>query len=151
MDLLAYSTIIPVIPFQLQRLGYSETSSSALTGWLLFAYVSHSPSPQKPLFLTIIFELLSHSDSYYVSSRNLKNASILNISSYPSNCLFIRDLPLSAVIYDNRYHFIDRLNNPLHGGSCVLCHGGSSRHPRSQLFIRVDSRYGTNVRKHTIS
>ncbi|KAI6005059.1 MFS general substrate transporter [Pisolithus orientalis] len=35
-DLLVYSIIIPVIPFQLQRLQYK--SVSALTGWLLCAY-----------------------------------------------------------------------------------------------------------------
>ncbi|KAG8759497.1 hypothetical protein FRC14_005785 [Serendipita sp. 396] len=36
VDLLVYSIIIPVIPFRLQQLGYSNPS--ALTGWLLFAY-----------------------------------------------------------------------------------------------------------------
>jgi DHA1 family solute carrier family 18 vesicular amine transporter 1/2 len=36
-DLLAYSIIIPVIPFQLERLKYHKVS--ALTGWLLCAYV----------------------------------------------------------------------------------------------------------------
>lgn len=35
-DLLVYSSIIPVIPFQLQHLHYNGVS--ALTGWLLFAY-----------------------------------------------------------------------------------------------------------------
>ncbi|KAF8665112.1 hypothetical protein AX16_000579 [Volvariella volvacea WC 439] len=35
-DLLVYSIIIPVMPFQLERLGYSNVSS--LAGWLLFAY-----------------------------------------------------------------------------------------------------------------
>ncbi|KAF8446288.1 MFS general substrate transporter [Boletus edulis BED1] len=35
-DLLVYSIIIPVIPFQLERLGFH--SVSARTGWLLFAY-----------------------------------------------------------------------------------------------------------------
>ncbi|KAJ6519322.1 major facilitator superfamily domain-containing protein [Mycena sanguinolenta] len=35
-DLLVYSIIVPVMPFQLERLGYH--SVSALTGWLLFAY-----------------------------------------------------------------------------------------------------------------
>ncbi|KAJ7151523.1 MFS general substrate transporter [Mycena filopes] len=35
-DLLVYSIIIPVMPFQLERLGFH--SVSALTGWLLFAY-----------------------------------------------------------------------------------------------------------------
>ena len=37
-DLLVYSIIIPVIPFQLEKLGYSDIS--ALTGWLLFCYAS---------------------------------------------------------------------------------------------------------------
>jgi hypothetical protein len=36
-DMLVYSTVIPVFPFQLERLGYSHVSS--LVGWLLFAYV----------------------------------------------------------------------------------------------------------------
>ncbi|KAL4068371.1 major facilitator superfamily domain-containing protein [Scleroderma yunnanense] len=36
-DLLVYSSIIPVIPFQLEHLNY--TNVSALTGWLLCAYV----------------------------------------------------------------------------------------------------------------
>jgi DHA1 family solute carrier family 18 vesicular amine transporter 1/2 len=36
-DLLVYSIIIPVLPFQLERLSYHQVS--ALTGWLLFAYV----------------------------------------------------------------------------------------------------------------
>ncbi|KAF5337175.1 hypothetical protein D9611_003430 [Ephemerocybe angulata] len=36
IDLLVYSIIIPVIPFQLEHLGYENVS--ALTGWLLFAY-----------------------------------------------------------------------------------------------------------------
>ncbi|KAJ7923010.1 major facilitator superfamily domain-containing protein [Mycena leptocephala] len=35
-DLLVYSIIVPVMPFQLERLGYHAVS--ALTGWLLFAY-----------------------------------------------------------------------------------------------------------------
>lgn len=37
-DLTAYSIIIPVVPFQLEKLGYSSVST--LTAWLLFAYVS---------------------------------------------------------------------------------------------------------------
>jgi hypothetical protein len=36
-DFLVYSIIIPVIPFHLQDLGYSEVSS--LVGYLLVAYV----------------------------------------------------------------------------------------------------------------
>ena len=36
-DLLVYSSIIPVIPFQLQHLHYNHVA--ALTGWLLCAYV----------------------------------------------------------------------------------------------------------------
>ncbi|KAM5534344.1 hypothetical protein V8D89_011937 [Ganoderma adspersum] len=35
-DTLVYSMIVPVIPFRLQDLGYSDVSS--LVGWLLFAY-----------------------------------------------------------------------------------------------------------------
>ena len=35
--MLVYSAVIPVFPFQLERLGYSRVSS--LVGWLLFAYV----------------------------------------------------------------------------------------------------------------
>jgi hypothetical protein len=47
-DFLIYSTIIPVMPFHLRALGYSELS--ALVGYLLFAYVRPcrlfvSPSP----------------------------------------------------------------------------------------------------------
>jgi hypothetical protein len=41
-DLLVYSIIIPVMPFQLERLGYHNVS--ALTGWLLCAYV-RPPTP----------------------------------------------------------------------------------------------------------
>lgn len=41
-DLLIYSIIIPVVPFQLERLKYH--SVSALTGWLLCAYVRPSSS-----------------------------------------------------------------------------------------------------------
>lgn len=36
-DLLVYSIVIPVLPFQLERLGYSNISG--LVGWLLFGYV----------------------------------------------------------------------------------------------------------------
>jgi hypothetical protein len=36
-DFLIYSTIIPVMPFHLRDLGYSELS--ALVGYLLFTYV----------------------------------------------------------------------------------------------------------------
>ncbi|TEB39101.1 MFS general substrate transporter [Coprinellus micaceus] len=39
IDLLVYSIIIPVIPFQLEQLGYDGVSG--LAGWLLFAYTSH--------------------------------------------------------------------------------------------------------------
>ena len=46
-DLLVYSIIIPVMPFQLERLGYH--SVSALTGWLLSTYVSRPSSPQHSL------------------------------------------------------------------------------------------------------
>ncbi|KAK0494218.1 major facilitator superfamily domain-containing protein [Armillaria luteobubalina] len=35
-DLLVYSMVIPVVPFQLEELGYKHPAS--LTGWLLFAY-----------------------------------------------------------------------------------------------------------------
>ncbi|KAK0457110.1 MFS general substrate transporter [Desarmillaria tabescens] len=35
-DLLVYSMVIPVVPFQLEDLGYKDVAS--LTGWLLFAY-----------------------------------------------------------------------------------------------------------------
>ncbi|PBK99944.1 MFS general substrate transporter [Armillaria gallica] len=35
-DLLVYSMVIPVLPFQLEELGYKHPAS--LTGWLLFAY-----------------------------------------------------------------------------------------------------------------
>ncbi|PBK69466.1 MFS general substrate transporter [Armillaria solidipes] len=35
-DLLVYSIVIPVVPFQLEELGYKHPAS--LTGWLLFAY-----------------------------------------------------------------------------------------------------------------
>ncbi|KIY62829.1 MFS general substrate transporter [Cylindrobasidium torrendii FP15055 ss-10] len=35
-DLIVYSIIVPVIPFQLEKLGY--TSVSSLTGWLMFTY-----------------------------------------------------------------------------------------------------------------
>lgn len=38
VDLLVYSIIIPVLPFQLERLGYRGVSG--LVGWLLFSYVS---------------------------------------------------------------------------------------------------------------
>lgn len=38
-DALVYSIVIPVLPFQLERLGYDHVSG--LTGWLLFAYVRH--------------------------------------------------------------------------------------------------------------
>ncbi|KAG8803067.1 hypothetical protein FRC16_007389 [Serendipita sp. 398] len=43
VDLLVYSIIIPVIPFRLQQLGYSNPS--ALTGWLLFAYRFSNTTP----------------------------------------------------------------------------------------------------------
>jgi hypothetical protein len=36
-DFLIYSIIIPVMPFHLQALGYTDVS--ALVGYLLFAYV----------------------------------------------------------------------------------------------------------------
>ncbi|KJA29370.1 hypothetical protein HYPSUDRAFT_32786 [Hypholoma sublateritium FD-334 SS-4] len=36
VDLTVYSIIIPVMPFQLERLGYTDVSS--LTGWLLFSF-----------------------------------------------------------------------------------------------------------------
>ncbi|THU82496.1 MFS general substrate transporter [Dendrothele bispora CBS 962.96] len=35
-DMLVYTIIVPVLPFQLQRLGYHGVSG--LTGWLLFAF-----------------------------------------------------------------------------------------------------------------
>ena len=36
-DTLAYSIILPIIPFQLERMGYRDVPSRV--GWLLFAYV----------------------------------------------------------------------------------------------------------------
>lgn len=48
-DLLVYSIIIPVLPFQLERLSYHKVSS--LTGWLLCAYVSS---------ITILINPLTH-------------------------------------------------------------------------------------------
>ena len=38
VDMLVYSIVIPVLPFQLEHLGYNDVS--ALVGWLLFSYVS---------------------------------------------------------------------------------------------------------------
>ena len=38
-DFLIYSIIIPVMPFHLQALGYSESEIPTLVGYLLFAYV----------------------------------------------------------------------------------------------------------------
>jgi hypothetical protein len=37
-DLLIYSLVVPVVPFQLESLGYTGVSN--LVGWLLFAFVS---------------------------------------------------------------------------------------------------------------
>ena len=37
MDSMVYSVVISVMPFQLERLGYTNVSS--LTGWLLFSFV----------------------------------------------------------------------------------------------------------------
>ncbi len=48
MDLLVYSIIIPVLPFQLERLGYNGVSG--LVGWLLFGYVC---THYKPLLLYV--------------------------------------------------------------------------------------------------
>ncbi|KAF8973801.1 major facilitator superfamily domain-containing protein [Flammula alnicola] len=56
VDLLVYSIIIPVMPFQLERLGY--TGVAALTGWLLFAYASFLP-PCASLLATIPIAMLS--------------------------------------------------------------------------------------------
>lgn len=42
-DFLIYSIIIPVMPFHLQALGYSEIS--VLVGYLLFAYVRRRRFP----------------------------------------------------------------------------------------------------------
>ena len=39
-DLLVYTIVIPVLPFQLERLGYNNVSG--LVGWLLFGYVCRS-------------------------------------------------------------------------------------------------------------
>lgn len=39
-DLIVYSIIVPVIPFELEHLGYSDVST--LTGWLMFSYVRSS-------------------------------------------------------------------------------------------------------------
>ncbi|TEB33405.1 MFS general substrate transporter [Coprinellus micaceus] len=47
IDLLVYSIIIPVIPFQLEKLGYEGVSG--LAGWLLFAYVSSVPFATFPI------------------------------------------------------------------------------------------------------
>ncbi len=55
VDLLVYSIIIPVIPFQLEKLGYSNIS--ALTGWLLFCYASP------------IYDMLARLVSRYYASR----------------------------------------------------------------------------------
>ncbi|KAH8120525.1 MFS general substrate transporter, partial [Phellopilus nigrolimitatus] len=60
-DLLIYSVIIPVLPFQLEKLGYS--SVSALTAWLLFSY---------SVGLVIFSPILSwFSERYYVRSSPL--------------------------------------------------------------------------------
>ncbi|KDR85264.1 hypothetical protein GALMADRAFT_52881 [Galerina marginata CBS 339.88] len=52
VDLLVYSTIIPVMPFHLEQLGYSNVA--ALTGWLLFAYASSFPKSALTLFFTVL-------------------------------------------------------------------------------------------------
>ena len=43
-DLLVYSIVIPVLPFQLENLGYENVSG--LVGWLLFGYVCRESCPQ---------------------------------------------------------------------------------------------------------
>jgi len=39
VDLLAHTILVPVLPFQLERLGYSNVS--VWTGWLFFCYSSY--------------------------------------------------------------------------------------------------------------
>lgn len=55
IDMIIYSIIIPVVPFQLEHLGY--TGISALSGWLLFAYVSNLLCPSIPLLILLEFSL----------------------------------------------------------------------------------------------
>lgn len=68
-DLLVYSIIVPVMPFQLERLGYHAVS--ALTGWLLFAYVCFFKSK---IQLIAYESAVCWSGSLYVQLINLELA-----------------------------------------------------------------------------
>ncbi|KAF8912925.1 major facilitator superfamily domain-containing protein [Gymnopilus junonius] len=66
VDLLVYSVVIPVMPFQLERLGFSNVA--ARTGWLLFAYATTIPiamiserykARQIPLILGLVILIAS--------------------------------------------------------------------------------------------
>lgn len=52
-DLLVYSIVIPVMPFHLESLGYTNVAS--LTGWLLFAYVGMCDPRLLAMILTFSF------------------------------------------------------------------------------------------------
>ncbi|KAK0189482.1 MFS general substrate transporter [Armillaria mellea] len=61
-DLLVYSMVIPVVPFQLEELGYKRPAS--LTGWLLFAYVRFPNLSPSCNFVTATIPVAVWSEKY---------------------------------------------------------------------------------------
>lgn len=87
-DLLVYSIVIPVLPFQLEHLGYTKVSS--LVGWLLFAYVCLVPSyslacSYRPIQSAGLVVCQSNSHIKYPGFHNLP----YGFGSYPAHCIVL--------------------------------------------------------------
>jgi hypothetical protein len=85
-DLLVYSLIIPVIPFQLQALGYSGVP--ALVGWLLFAFVGLRHSVASSC-TDKCFASISPEAWFYVGAPSITEGNISIVNSYSAHRLVI--------------------------------------------------------------
>lgn len=143
-DLLVYSIVIPVLPFQLEHLGYTKVSS--LVGWLLFAYVCFvtfyallgSYHLMQSAGLVVCQSSLDHN---YPGHHNLLH----DFGSHPTNCVVLRALQhedLPAHFRPNNPHW---LTNHAHGVSDVLGHGFRPCCPRREFVDGLGGGSGVAV------
>ena len=120
-DLLVYSLIIPVIPYQLEALGYDDVGSKI--SWLLVAYAC--------LSLLLNFSLL------------IRTVPVWGVSIvYPLGSSLLRGLPQPQNPPARRPHCPRRLSNNVHRSSCLLAHDHCSLPRGSKLYSDLDYRPG---------
>jgi len=126
-DMIVYSIIIPVVPFQLEHLGY--TGISALSGWLIFAFVSNFLCSSIPLL--IMFARVQSGGLVVGESHFCRFTELMEVQSDNTSCSMVRVLQGSQIPLDRRSTIFDRLPNYVHGSSIICSHVYCSSDPGS--------------------